>query len=313
MLPLDEIYCGDAMVLLGQIDDNSIDLVITSPKYNLGVPYDSCQDKEPWEDYYDWCRLWLKEIYRVLKPDGRFCLNHYLSCGTAKSRSAPLMNLNAICEFEIGFKHHGFAELSDTSTCKRCAWGSFLSASCPYISSPREGVDILYKERWKKDRKGESTITKPEFFEGTLGLWKMPPEKSRGGCPAPFPQELPKRCINLLSYVGDTVLDPFNGSGASTFAAKQGGRHFIGIDISEAYCKDAREWLETGVRPKHPVLKKADRRKKPKKDVLTKRCRCGAIIDIKRVQCDSCSWKQHLVDRGNEEATYATTLAELLG
>lgn len=221
-----------------------IDLCVTSPPYNLGVKYDTYTDWMTWDDYYDWCRVWLKGIYRVLKPDGRLCLNHYLSCGTSEHRSAPLMNLNAICEFEIGFSHHGFALWTESSTVKRTAWGSFLKASAPYISCPHEGIDILYKDHWKKDKKGESTIEKSEFFEGTLGIWKMAPEKKREGCPAPFPEALPQRCINLLSFKGDIVLDPFNGDGTTTYVAKKSGRQYIGFDISRTYCETAEKRLQ---------------------------------------------------------------------
>ena len=200
-----------------------------------------------WPEYYNWCRIWLKEIYRILKPDGRFCLNHYMSCGTAKHRSAPLMNLNAICEFETGFSHHGYAEWTESSTCKRQAWGSWLKASAPYVSSPREGIDILYKERWKKDKKGESTISKKEFMESTIGIWKIQPERKRrikGGCPAPFPVALPKRCINLLSYKGDLVLDPFMGTGSTAIAAVETDRRFIGFELSKKYWQDSIDELE---------------------------------------------------------------------
>ena len=220
-----------------QIPDNSIDIVITSPPYNLGVKYDVHDDMSPWDEYYDWCRLWMNEVYRILKPDGRFCLNHYLSCGTAKHRSAPLMNLNAIAEFDIGFKHHGVALWSESSTCKRQAWGSWVSASAPYINSPHECIDIFYKDHWKKDKKGESTITSKEFMESTLGIWHMAPERKRknGHCPAPFPVALPKRCINLLSYKGDIVLDPFSGNATTAIAAIQTGRRYIGFELSKTY------------------------------------------------------------------------------
>jgi site-specific DNA-methyltransferase (adenine-specific) len=243
-LRLNTIINEDAIDGMRKMSDNCIDLAITSPMYNLGVKYEACTDWMTWDDYYDWCRVWMKEIYRILKPDGRFCLNHYLSCGTAAHRSAPLMNLNAICELELGFKHHGFALWTESSTVKRTAWGSFLSASAPYISSPHEGIDILYKDRWKKDRKGVSTVTKKEFFEGTLGIWKIPPEKKRKGCPAPFPLGLPLRCINLLSYVGDTVFDPFMGSATTAVAAKMSGRNYFGFEISKQYFDEGNQRLE---------------------------------------------------------------------
>src|SRR5271157_135105 len=293
---VDEIRCGDAVRMMHAIDSDSIDLVITSPPYNLGVQYDNCDDYRSWPEYYTWCRIWLEEVYRVLKPDGRLCLNHYLSCGTAKSRSNPLMNLNAIC-VAIGFKEHGVALWTESSTCKRTAWGSWLSASAPYLSSPHECISVFYKDHWKKDRKGESTITKEEFMNWTLGIWKMNPERSRGGCPAPFPPELPRRCINLFSYVGDLVLDPFNGSGATTAVAQQTGRHFIGIDISDAYCEDAREWLKTGIKPKRPVLKRMDKRSRQKDLVLTVQCACGAVIEPGQKRCKLCADKIKLAER----------------
>jgi len=238
------IYNEDCISGMSKLPDNCIDLVVTSPPYNLGVNYDTYNDWMEWPDYYDWCRLWLRQIYRILKPDGRFCLNHYLSCGTAKHRSAPLMNLNAICEFEIGFRHHGTALWSESSTCKRHAWGSWISASAPYINSPHECINIFYKDHWKKDKKGESTITPKEFMEATLGIWHIPPEKRRNGCPAPFPPGLPRRCINLLTYKGDLVLDPFMGSGTTALVAKETGRDYIGYELSPAYYATSIERLK---------------------------------------------------------------------
>lgn len=261
-MEFNQIYNEDCVTGMQKLPDECIDLCITSPPYNLGVKYDAYDDWLDWKDYYDWCRVWLKEIYRVLKPDGRFCLNHYLSCGTAKHRSAPLMNLNAICEFEIGFKHHGFALWTESSTVKRTAWGSFLSASAPYISSPHEGVDILYKTRWKKNRKGVSTIERKEFFEGTLGIWKIQPvSKTKRKTVANFPLGLPRRCINLLSFKEDVVLDPFMGGGTTAYAAKMLGRQYVGFEISTDYWKKSLKWvaqcgLDTWLEEKEPVKKK---------------------------------------------------------
>jgi site-specific DNA-methyltransferase (adenine-specific) len=303
MLDIDQIYCGDSLELIKKIDSNSVDLAVTSPKYNLGIKYDSCDDFVPWDEYYDWCRSWMKEVYRVLKPDGRFCLNHYISCGMAKHRSAPLMNLNAICEFEIGFKHHGFVLWDDRTISKRTAWGSWMSASAVYVNSPHEGITILYKDHWKKDTKGESTITKEEFMEATTGIWKLSPEKHRGGCPAPFPVSLPKRCINLLTYKGDLVLDLFNGGGTTCIAAKQTGRHYIGMDMSRSYCDDAIEWLNTGIRPartspkkkeKLPILNRDPGVKRDADFTPTKYCGCGAIIDREVTMCPICSHNEKL-------------------
>ena len=240
MLRVDKIYCGDCLDLFPEVDDNSVDLVVTSPPYNLGVGYDVYVDEIPWPDYYRWSKKWMKEVYRVLKPDGRFCLNHYFSCGWVGHRSAPLQNLGCIAE-DAGFKHHGVAVWDDKTLTKYTAWGSWLSASSCYINSPYEGILILYKDVWKKDHKGISTITKEEFIESCLGIWKLPTERCRDGCPAPFPVALPRRCINLFTYKGELVLDPFMGGGSTAMAAIETGRHFIGFEVSKKYCKIAEE------------------------------------------------------------------------
>jgi site-specific DNA-methyltransferase (adenine-specific) len=130
----------------------------------------------------------------------------------------------------------------DITLTKRTAWGSWLSASAPYINSPFEGVLILYKDRWKRDTKGVSTISKDEFIEACHGIWKIQPERNREP-PAAFPVALPRRCINLLTYEGDIILDPFNGSGSSSVAAKETGRRYIGFELSPNYCEYANKRL----------------------------------------------------------------------
>ena len=138
-----------------------------------------------------------------------------------------------------GFKHHSMALWYDVTLTKLTAWGSWLSASAPYVSSPFEGILILYKDSWKKLNKGVSTTTKEEFREFACGVWKFAPNR-RGDHPAPFPEKLALRCINGLSYVGDTVLDPFLGTGTTAIAAKKASRGYIGIDLSPDYIEKAK-------------------------------------------------------------------------
>lgn len=240
-LQANAVYCGDCLELLPQLDDNSIDLVVTSPPYNIGVKYDSCNDEQPWSEYYKWCRKWIREIFRILKPDGRFCLNHYLSCGWTGHRSNPAMNLNAIA-MEEGLQEHGVAVWDDRTLTKFSAWGSWMSAAAPYVNSPHECIILFYKDHWKKDRVGESTITGKEFMEACSGVWKIQPEQDRI-TPAPFPLALPLRCINLLSFKGDLVLDPFCGGGTTCLAAKVAGRDYIGFELSPHYSDIARQRL----------------------------------------------------------------------
>ena len=97
---------------------------------------------------------------------------------------------------------------------------------------------MLYKYEWKKVRKGVSDISKDEFMAWTNGLWSFNGEsKKRVGHPAPFPRELPKRCIKLFSFVGDVVCDPFSGSGTTMIESYLNKREFIGIEIDKSYCE----------------------------------------------------------------------------
>lgn len=242
-LPYNKLICGDCIATMQRWPSHSIDLMVTSPPYNVGIKYDIYNDKRPYQEYLDWCRRWLIEILRLLKDDGRFCLNHYLSCGSAKFRSSPLMDLNTIAQ-KVGFKHHGLAVWEDRTLPKRTAWGSWLSASAPYIYSPYEGILILYKNRWKKLQKGISTIEPEEFMEACSGVWKIQPVTRKTGHPADFPIKLPSRCIKLFSYENDIVLDPFAGSGTTCLAAKQLNRRYIGIELSPSYYQIAEERLK---------------------------------------------------------------------
>ena len=232
-----KIYCEDCLSKEGllSIQDNSIDLIVTSPPYNIGIDYDSYFDDLLWKDYFEWCSKWLKECYRVLKPDGRMALNHYLSFGNAKKRLSPISELNLISE-KIGFKHHSIAVWTDRTLANKTAWGSFQSASAPYINCPFEGILIMFKERWKKDEKGVSDISKEEFVKLSHGAWDVRTE-TRGLTKANFSKDFAEKCIKLLSYQEAIVLDPFMGSGTVAVVCKENKRQYVGFEISEKYCE----------------------------------------------------------------------------
>ena len=92
------------------------------------------------------------------------------------------------------------------------------------------------KERAKLGLPHESDISKEEFLASTLDVWEIRPERARRvNHPAPFPVELPERFIQLYTYVGDVVLDPFLGSGSTAVAAVRTGRHYVGYDTDPEY------------------------------------------------------------------------------
>jgi site-specific DNA-methyltransferase (adenine-specific) len=238
---LNRVIQGDCIEFLKTLPSDSVDLCVTSPPYNLRIEYDCYNDNLLKNDYYNWCEKWMREIFRVLKNDGRFCLNHYLHAGDKNSRQSPISELLLISQ-KISFKYHGIAVWTEDTLSKKTAWGSWLSASAPYINCPLEAILILYKNNWKKEKKGESTIGKDKFIKLSMGIWDMRPQREITKCN--FPIELPLNCIEMFSYKGDLILDPFMGGWTTALAAKKSARNFIGCELSEAYCEIGRKRLE---------------------------------------------------------------------
>ena len=234
---------NEDVLMTNAIEKESIDLIVTSPPYNVDIKYNSNDDALSYTDYLTFSKDWFSRCLQWLKPDGRFCLNIPLdkNKGGQQHVGADLTKLAT----GIGFQYHSTIVWNEGNISRRTAWGSWLKASAPYVIAPVELIVILYKDVWKKTSgSGESDMNKEEFMEWTNGLWTFPGEsKKRIGHPTPFPVELPRRCIKLFSFVGDTVLDPFMGSGTTLVAAHLNKRNGIGIEIDEGYCKLAKERL----------------------------------------------------------------------
>ena len=229
------IYHDDILKLL-DIPESSVDLIVTSPPYNVDIHYNSHADNLTYEDYLDFSKKWLKKCFDLTKDDGRFCLNIPLDKNRGGQQSV-YADITKIAK-DVGWKYHSTIIWNEGNISRRTAWGSFMSASAPYIIAPVEVILILYKKNWKKiSGSQESDITKKEFLEWTNGVWSFSGEsKKKIGHPAPFPIELPRRCIKLFSYIGDVVLDPFLGSGTTLIAAYLNKRKGIGVEIDKDYC-----------------------------------------------------------------------------
>jgi len=226
------------------IEPESIDLVITSPPYNVDIKYNSHDDQISYEKYKEFSEEWMTYCYKWLKDDGRFCLNIPLDKNKGGQQSVGA-DLTTIAK-KIGFKYHSTIIWNEGNISRRTAWGSWLSASAPFVIAPVELIVVLYKNTWKKTSGSKvSDILRQDFMDWTNGLWSFSGEsKKRIGHPAPFPIELPKRCMKLFSYKGDTILDPFMGSGTTLVASYLNDRKGIGIDIDPHYCKIALDRLK---------------------------------------------------------------------
>jgi len=253
--------CGDCVEVMKKIPENSINLIVTSPPYNVGIKYDVYKDDElTMEQYFEWCSVWLKECYRVLASDGRIALN-VLNEANVKGQGRFMMS----AEFyhimrKIGFNFFGLVDLTEDTPhrVKLTSWGSWLSSSGPYIYNPKECVLLFYKEKHIRERPGiswmpvgEEMITDPEsgkvrkkllytdeqkneFKDLVFALWKYTAEKQ---CltKACFSPDIPRNAIKILSYENDIVLDPFGGSGTTALMAEVLYRQWISIDISQNY------------------------------------------------------------------------------
>ena len=219
-----------------RIPDNYIDLIVTSPPYNVGKNYGEANDNLEYDDYIEFTYNWLRKCYSWAKDDGRLCMNIPIDTGKGVQRSLGA-DITCIAK-DVGWNYRTTIVWNEGNISKSSARGSFMSASSPHVISPVELIVVMYKKQWKKTCRGKSDTSKDEFMDWTNGIWTFPGEsKKRIGHPAPFPTELPKRCIKLFSYIDDVVLDPFMGSGTTLIAAKMLNRKSMGIEISGEFCE----------------------------------------------------------------------------
>ena len=216
---------------------NCCDLIVTSPPYNVGMAYDGSEegDAMDYDEYLKFTKKWLRNAYYWTRDTGRICVN--VSIDKNKFGKQPLSAQVTQLAMQVGWKYHATIVWNEGNISRRTAWGSWMSASAPHVIAPVETVIVLYKNEWKRERQGTSDITAEEFKDWVFGVWTFNGESAkRVGHEAPFPRELPKRCIKLFSFVGDTVLDPFTGSGTTLIEAVLNERKGIGLEIEEKYC-----------------------------------------------------------------------------
>jgi len=230
---INKIFCKSSEKM-DELPDNSVHLMVTSPPYNVSKEYD---DDLNLNEYLNLLNTVWEETYRVLVPSGRACVN---VANLGRKPYIPLHSYIIEGMQEIGYLMRGEIIWNKASSASpSTAWGSWLSASNPVLRDIHEYILIFSKEtfsRIKEDR--ENTITKGEFLEWTKSVWTFPAISAKQvGHPAPFPEELPYRLIQLYSFKGDVVLDPFAGSGSTCLSAIKNERDYVGYDINSDYVK----------------------------------------------------------------------------
>lgn len=251
---LNRVYNCDARKL-DFIPDNSVHLMITSPPYNVGKDYDEDLSQE---EYLELLQNVMREVYRILLPGGRACIN---VANVGRKPYIPLNNLINQFMLELGFLMRG--EIiwdKGASAGGSCAWGSWQSASNPVLRDVHEYIMIYSKQSFARlDNNGKqklNTITRDEFLEYTKSIWTFNAESAkRVNHPAPFPVELPYRLIQMYSFKDDIVLDPFCGSGTTCIAALKSNRNFIGVDYDLSYIQRAEERISNYERYGEDVIR----------------------------------------------------------
>ncbi|MEI8313968.1 MAG: site-specific DNA-methyltransferase [Verrucomicrobiota bacterium] len=267
----DQIICGDSHAILQAMPAESVHLAITSPPYNVGLQYDSHNDKMPYDEYLQWLTKFWSELYRVLAPGGRFALNiaptsikdfkpvHY-------DMTRDLKKLGFIMRTEILWYKQTIR--------RRTAWGSWKSPRNPHVLPSWEYVLVFSKGSWTLEgNKADADITSEEFIKFSDAFWRISPE-TRGrqpflkslyppkhgrkapeqkeeGHPAPFPEELIYRLIKFYSYRGNVILDPFGGTGTVATVAARTGRHYVHLDLSKRYCAISAERVTAELKQMH--------------------------------------------------------------
>ncbi|MCZ6774874.1 MAG: site-specific DNA-methyltransferase [Ignavibacteria bacterium] len=232
---------------MDELPDCSVHLMVTSPPYNVTKEYDADLTLD---EYRSLLRRVFNETCRVLVNGGRACVN---VANLGRKPYIPLHSYIIQDMLEIGFHMRG--EIiwdKGASASPSTAWGSWRSASNPTLRDVHEYILIFSKGSFARARgEKKSSIGKQDFLEFTKSVWSFPAERARTvGHPAPFPVELPRRLIELYTFAGDVVLDPFCGSGSSCVAAKVTGRNYIGYDNNKEYVDNAEKRIrllrETG-------------------------------------------------------------------
>jgi len=229
---LDTIFCKSSENM-SELPDNSVHLMVTSPPYNVGKDYDADMTLD---DYMAFLKRVWKEVFRVLVPGGRACIN------VANLGRRPYIPMHLFITedmLSLGFLMRGEVIWNKAASAGgSTAWGTWCSPVNPILRDVHEYILIFCKDGFSRKnlKEHQPTISPDNFTEFTKSVWTFPAVSAKSiGHPAPFPVELPQRCIQLYSFEGDVILDPFMGSGQAAIAALKTNRRYVGYEVKQEY------------------------------------------------------------------------------
>lgn len=244
------VHNKDARFLSNYLDDESVQLVITSPPYNVGLDYDAHRDEL--SSYYNLLSDVWAECHRVMMTSGRICVN--VPFGVGRNPWTPMALHVMQTLTDAGFSLRGQIIWDKGTTGNRTSWGSFRLPTDPGLRDTTECVIVAHKDqssleipaRYRlRDEKGSYTAWLADsdyFMELAQDHWQIAPESAqRVKHPAPFPTELVRRLMHFYGFPGCHVVDPFAGSGTVGVVAKQFGCPATLFEISQVYCRLAEE------------------------------------------------------------------------
>jgi len=250
---INKVFCKSSEAML-ELPDDSVHLMVTSPPYNVGKEYD---ENLSLKEYRELLKRVFKETHRVLVPGGRACIN---VANLGRKPYLPLHSYIIEDMHSIGFLMRGEVLWDKGSSASpSTAWGTYLKANNPVLRDIHEYILVFCKATFTRlnPYKRKSTISKEEFLEFTKSVWKFAAARaSKVGHPAPFPFELPYRIIQLYTFEGDVVLDPFVGSGTACIAALKTNRKYVAYDIDKKYCDLAERRIEQFLQEQTALLNK---------------------------------------------------------
>lgn len=237
---IDRVFCHSSESM-AELPDRSVHLMVTSPPYNVGKEYDN---NLTLGDYRSLLGRVLKETHRVLVPGGRACVN---VANLGRKPYIPLHSYVIEDAAAAGFYMRGeIIWNKGVGAGPSTAWGSWQSPSNPTLRDVHEYILVFQKPPFRRISHPDmrATITREEFLDFTKSIWTFKTESAkRAGHPAPFPVTLPYRLIQLYTYEGEVVIDPFIGSGATAIASLRSRRHWVGYEVQAKYVELCETWV----------------------------------------------------------------------